>query len=130
VRVVRRLARPREVDPDLVHVRPEVERSADEFRTVVAEDRFWRSSTARDALEHCDDMLALQAPPDLDRQAFLGEDIHHRQSSEARSAHELVRDEIHAPGLVGHRGNAARLAIDHGTWRFGRLRLSDRPSSR
>jgi hypothetical protein len=46
-------------------------------------------------------MVTLQALTELDRQAFLGEDIHDRQRPKTPAVNELIGHEIHAPGLIG-----------------------------
>jgi hypothetical protein len=56
-------------------------------------------------------MLGLQALPDFDRQALLGEDIDDRQYAKPRALHELIGHEIHAPGLIGSRRLRACLAL-------------------
>lgn len=84
-----------------------------------------RSSSVRplhsNAMQYRDDLLALQALPELDRQTLLGEGIEGRQCAKPCALHELIGHEVHAPVLVRRRGLYPRFSMDRRDMALGAL---------
>jgi len=68
--VIGRFARPRELQDDLVGVRPKIDQPAGELAAVVAVNTPWRTACRSDATQHGNDIHAAEALARLDCQAL------------------------------------------------------------
>lgn len=83
VRVVGRLAGPREVDLHTVLIRPQIHDLAREFCPIIAEQHLRYSSNLPNPIQNTHHVFAFQALSRLDGYAFSREHVYHRQSAEA-----------------------------------------------
>src|SRR4051812_39148125 len=90
---------------------PAPDRLGDELRPVVAPDELRLASDLEQVLQGRYHTLGIHAPLDLDRQAFPGELIDHRQQLQAPPVGRLVVDEVVAPDVVGPLGSTAAAAV-------------------
>jgi hypothetical protein len=88
--VVGRLARAAEVQRDGVLIGPAVECLGDELRTVVDPDRSWCPADHCGPRHRVDDLLALDALIDLDRQGLARISIDHGQRSQPSSIEQCI----------------------------------------
>lgn len=89
-RVVGRTAGTREVERDLMLVRPPVEGSAGEFSAVTRPYPFRDAMTGRELLQDRDDPLALDALVGVDRQAFSSVLIDDGEGSKTSTVKERI----------------------------------------
>ena len=85
---------------DGVLVSPAVERLRDELRAVVDTDGLGSTTPYRDPPHGVDDLLALDALIDLDRQGLAGVGIDDGQRTQASPVEQRVGYEVHRPQLV------------------------------
>ena len=78
-RIVRWLAGLAEVERDAILLSPAIKRLRDKLRPIVDPDRAGRPARRRDPGRCLDDLLALDALVDVDRQRLACERIDHRQ---------------------------------------------------
>src|SRR5579863_6388401 len=88
--VLDRAARLNEVQFDAVLVRPEVESSASEFRTVVDHDEFGCSPLRQQPIEDADDTLPRKRAVDLHGEAFAAALIDDIESPESPRTRQRV----------------------------------------
>ncbi len=96
-RVVGRLARPREIQCDLLLVGPAIHRQRREFRPVVRLDTGWKATLRPKTLRDANRILRSNLRRDFDRQTLLGEVVDDGERSEPSAIEQGVGDEVHAP---------------------------------
>jgi hypothetical protein len=52
--------------------------------------------------------------PDIDRQAFAGEQVEDRERAESSAVRQFVRDEVHAPDVIAIGRRSPLLAMHRG----------------
>src|SRR5438105_15082478 len=94
VRIVGRLSRPREVDPHLVVIRPQIHDLTGELRPVITEQELWKPSRQPNLIQGRHHVFALYSLSHFDGQTFPRNYIHDRQSPEPSDICQLVSHEI------------------------------------
>lgn len=102
-RIVRRLARPREVENDAVPIGPQVEIAGDELRALVHPNSLRIADPRTGLIEGVHHVLAAIAEPRIEYRREPGECIDHSENADLPAGRELVVNEVHRPRLVGLR---------------------------
>jgi hypothetical protein len=114
VRVFDGLARPDELQPHAVFVRPGIERLADEFRSVVDLYQLWPSPVLAQLFKHACNSGAGEREIHFDARAFTIPCVDNGQHPYAPAIDERIGHKVHCPALVGgvrnrkHRTQMAR----------------------
>lgn len=120
--VIRRPARPAEVDLYLVVVRPHVQQTPREFAAVIGEKEPWRTALCHQAVRHRHNVLRAQPLADFDGERFTAEDVNNGQCSQTAAVGQVVRHEVQTPDLVRTNGHASFATRHHHLASFGQLR--------
>jgi len=100
-RIIRGLARPREVQRDAVFIGPTIQRLRDELRTIIDPDGARGTEDPCDPIHGLDHLLAPNALIDVNGQSFPSVGIDHSQRTQASAVEQGVRDKVHRPHLIG-----------------------------
>ena len=92
--IIRWLARPREIDPDVILMSPKIHRLTCEFAAVVTEQELGRPAPALHMIQYAHHIGSFQASGCFDSQAFPGINVHYRQRPEPASVGQLVGNKI------------------------------------
>src|SRR5579862_2346718 len=98
--IVRRLARPREVEHDTLLVSPDIEIARYKLRSLVDADRLRIAHSFTDALEGQNDVFAAIAEAWVDRRRKSTEGVDDGQHADLAAGGKLIVNEVHGPGLI------------------------------
>lgn len=98
--VVRRLARPGEVEDDALLISPEVEVPRDELGALIYTDRLGIADAPADPLERQNDVLSPIAEARIHRRREPREGVHDGEDTDLPARGQLVMHEVHRPCLV------------------------------
>ena len=90
----------REVQGHVVGIGPAIERLRDELGPIVHLDSAGRPAQGRKSRHHRDNLFALDAFVDFDRQRLTSVSVDNRQSSKPPAVEQRVGDKFHRPQLV------------------------------
>ena len=113
-RVVGGLARPREVERDILLISPQIEIPGDEFGALVDADGLRLADRLTDPFEGTHDILTAVAEPRIDRRRVARIGVDNGQHPELPACSQLIVHEVHGPGLVrpgGYRTIVTKLGL-------------------
>ena len=112
--VIRRLARPRKIDPGPVMIGPKIDEVTGKFRAVVGKKIFWSAALPNETVQNLHDMFAAKTLTKFDGKTITTEHVDHGQRSELVTIAELIVNEIEAPDFVRPHWRVSRFAMhDH-----------------
>ena len=99
-RVIRRLARPREVDGKVIRICPEIKIAGNELAALLDANGVRAADLSADPLQSLDRVLRAVAESWIYEGRVLREDIDHGQNPDLLAHRQLVVDEVHSPVLA------------------------------
>ncbi len=104
VAVVRRLARPREVEHDTLVISPEVKVPGDKFTAIIDADSGGITDLTAYPLQRLYHVFALVVEAGVDCRREAREGVDYRQHPNLATRCQLVMNEVHGPDMVGMGG--------------------------
>ena len=106
-RIVRWLARPREVERHSFHVGPQIQLAGYKLAALINPDRGWIADLGTDPFQHFHHIRSAEAEPRNHRRRVAAERVHDRQNTQLRTGRQLVMDEVHGPYIIDAGGRTA-----------------------